>query len=632
MSQAKQAKHQVVECLNHNQPEAALALLQALLVEDPANGDYWDYQLAACAMARRFEEAEAAYLRCEQLGVRYPETLNNAANNAGNWGRADRLLHYADLILQHFPDEQNSGLQFRIKALWMQRRYAESLAACGQLLQSAPEDVTAHQYTIKNQLSLGRPGEALARCNRQLAQLADRPELPIFAVLRIEALIAYGALSDALQQAKVWIARHPDDLDPQIHSALCFFSQFDADLSVQGRRQLAENFARVLQANSKPFTHWANARQPEKPLHIGLLSGDLREHPVGYFVEPVLRQWHQWQHRQHQPITVTVFDTLNQADGLTQKLRPLVSGWHDVTRLTTRQLGEQIRQLGVDILIDLHGHTTGHRLDVMALKPAPVQLTWHGFLGTTGLPTIDYVLADRISVPESAEDEFTEQVWRLPHYYCFAEPDIFLPEAQPPVLRNGFITFGSLSKPNKLNDRVLALWAQLLRDIPKSRLLIKGNGLNVPEFRQQFQRRLLIQGFDLERVTLEGPAPRQQFLATYQNIDIALDTFPYAGATTIMEALWCGVPIISLQGDRMVWRMAESILSQAGFPHWVAPDETQFIELARTLAANPAGLASQRERQRQQLLESSLFDRVRYAEDLAEALRGMWRAYCRNTA
>jgi predicted O-linked N-acetylglucosamine transferase (SPINDLY family) len=268
----------------------------------------------------------------------------------------------------------------------------------------------------------------------------------------------------------------------------------------------------------------------------------------------------------------------------------------------------------------------------MALKPAPVQLTWLGFLGTTGLPTIDYVLADRISVPESAEGEFTEQVWRLPHYYCFDEPDIALPVTPPPVLRNGFITFGSLNKPNKLNDRVLALWAQLLRDIPRSRLLIKGNGLNVPEFRQQFQRRLLIQGFDLERVTLEGPAPRQQFLATFQNIDIALDTFPYAGATTIVEALWCGLPVLSLRGDRMVWRMAESILNQAGFPHWVAPDEAHFIELARTLAADPEYLASQRQQQRQQLLESSLFDRVRYAEDLADALRGMWRAYCRNTA
>jgi predicted O-linked N-acetylglucosamine transferase (SPINDLY family) len=300
-----------------------------------------------------------------------------------------------------------------------------------------------------------------------------------------------------------------------------------------------------------------------------------------------------------------------------------------VTGLTTRQLGEQIRQLGIDILIDLHGHTTGHRLDVMALKPAPVQLTWLGFLGTTGLSTIDYVLADRVSVPESAEGEFTEQVWRLPHYYCFDEPDIALPVAPPPMLRNGFITFGSFNKPNKLNDRVLALWSQLLRDIPGSRLLIKGKGLNVPEFRQQFQRRLLIQGFDLDRVILEGPAPRQQFLATYQHIDIALDTFPYAGATTIVEALWCGVPVLSLKGDRMVWRMAESILSQAGFSQWVAPGEAQFIALARTLAADPAGLASQRQQQRQQLLQSPLFDRVRYAEDLADALRGMWRAYCR---
>lgn len=627
VSQAKPIVGQVVEHLNHHQAQAALELLQALLVEDPDNGDYWDYQLAACAMARHFEVAEAAYLRCEQLGIRYPETLINAANNAGNWGRADRLLHYAGLILQRFPAEQISGLQFRIHALWMQQSYAESLAACEQLLQIAPQNSSAHTFCIKNLLRLGRPGDALVHCNLLLAQGLHASDLPVIAVLRIEALIACGALPDALQQVTAWMAQHPNDSSPKTHSALCFFSQFDADLSVQGRRQLAENFARVLQANSEPFTQWANVPQPEKPLHIGLLSGDLRNHPVAYFIEPVLRQWHQ-----RGPITVTVFDTLNQADGFTQKLRPLVSGWHDVTRLTARQLGEQIRQKGVDILIDLHGHTTGQRLDVMALKPAPVQVTWLGFLGTTGLSTIDYVLADRISVPESAEAEFTEQVWRLPHYYCFAEPDIALLVAPPPALRNGYITFGSLNKPNKLNDRVLALWSRLLRDIPDSRLLIKGVGLNVPEFRQHFQRRLLNQGFDLERVMLEGPAPRHQFLATYQNIDIALDTFPYAGATTTVEALWCGVPVLSLQGDRMVWRMAESILRQAGFPQWVVTDETEFIELARTLAADTASLASQRERQRQQLLQSPLFDRVRYAEDLAEALRGIWRVYCRNPA
>ena len=267
VSQATLILSEVVEHLNHHQAQAALTLLQTLLAEDSDNGNYWDYQLAACAMARRFEDAEAAYLRCEQLGVRHPETLINAANNAGNWGRADLMLHYAYLILQHFPNEQISGLQFRINALWMQRRCAESLVACEQLLQLAPENASALTFCIKNLLGLDRPGDALAHCNRLLAQLADGPERLAVVRLRIEALIAYGALSEALQQAHAWLAQHPNDPNPQMHSALCFFSQFDAGLSVPWGGNL-------------PKTMPVCARPTANPSHTGPIHASPTNHCI----------------------------------------------------------------------------------------------------------------------------------------------------------------------------------------------------------------------------------------------------------------------------------------------------------------------------------------------------------------
>ncbi|MBF0471711.1 MAG: hypothetical protein HQL48_10105, partial [Gammaproteobacteria bacterium] len=455
--------------------------------------------------------------------------------------------------------------------------------------------------------------------------MVDFPDLAQVVVLRIESLTAFGELQAALSLAEQWIEHHPEAFTPEIHSALCFFSQYDPLMGVAVRRQIAERFGQLVVGVCTPYNHWPNSTDPDRPLRIGLLSGDLREHPVGYFVQPLLQQWRQ------RHLSITVYDTLNQADRLTEQLRLLTFDWHIVSALTNAAIAELIRKHEIDILIDLHGHTAGQRLGVMALKPAPIQVTWHGFLGTTGLSAIDYVLADPLSVPEGAEGEFVEKVWRIPHYYCFSEPSVALPISPLPAEMSGFITFGSLNKIDKLNDRVLALWLRLLQRLPNSRLLLRGKGLTVPDYRQQFLRRLLLLGFDLERVTLEAEAPRQQFLTTYQRIDIALDPFPYSGATTTVEALWAGVPVLALKGDRMVWRMGESLLHCVGLSDWLAEDEEGFIHIAVAKASDLNALVELRRNQRQRVLSSPLFDAKTYANEVDQALRGMWRRYCERT-
>lgn len=608
-----------IQALNERQAKQAIPLLSTLLDHFPDNGVYWDHFLAAHAMAGNYEEAESAYQRCEVLNAVFSETLINAAHNAREWGRADRLIEYANKILNKFPEERIRGLEFLTDGLWLSGQHEASFASCQKLLQEKPDHPAALRLYIKNLIQLKRPAEALETCNRILA---ETPDLTQIIVLRIEALIAYGELQKALEVAGDWIRRLPEEREVQITSCYCFYSQFLPELSASDRRQRAEVFSGVLSTLCPTTTCWNCDKDPDRPLRIGFLSGDLRQHPVGYFIRPWLAEW------KESPLSLHVFDTLNQSDELTTAFRSYVDSWHRVDKLSNHQLYALIQAQEIDILFDLHGHTTGQRLGVMAMKPSPVQVSFHGFLGTTGLKAIDYQLADSYCVPEGAEDEFVEKIWRIPFYYCYQGPGFELPNHPPPSLENGYITFGSLNKVDKLNDCVLSLWWRLLLKVPNSRLLIKGKGLDTPDYKHYFERRLLNAGFDINRVIIEKPETHQKFLSCYHNIDIALDPFPYSGATTTVEALWAGVPVLSLKGNRMVWRMSESLLTQVGMSDWLADNEAHFVELGAQKASDLKALAVVRQSQRARILNSSLVDARLYASHLEKALRKMWKIYC----
>ena len=398
-------------------------------------------------------------------------------------------------------------------------------------------------------------------------------------------------------------------------------------MSVIARKQHAQRFGQAIAQRVVPFTAWDNSPDPDRPLKLGLLSGDLKDHPIAYFT----RSW--LEKLDTASLHVTVYDTLDKPDEITRHFQSVVAQWRVVSELSDEQLLELIRADGIDVLVDLHGHTTGQRLLAIAHKPAPVQLTYIGFLGSTGTPGIDYVLADPYCIPMDAqppaEDEFTETVWRLPgSYYCFSAHEKSFDLGPLPALHNGYITFGCLNKPDKINQRVLELWARLLNALPKSRLILRGALFGIPSFREQFKSRMTACGLDDGRVTLLTPAPPGQYLNIYRWIDIALDTFPYAGGTTTAEALWSGVPVLALKGDRMIWRMAHSMLHYAGMDDWVADNADEFVRLGQAKAADLAALVTLREQQRQQILDSPLLDAQACARQFEAAVRGMWQRWC----
>ena len=278
---------------------------------------------------------------------------------------------------------------------------------------------------------------------------------------------------------------------------------------------------------------------------------------------------------------------------------------------------------GIDVLVDLSGHTPGNRLPLFARRAAPVQVTWLGYWASTGVATMDYLLADRTSLPESEQRGYSEKVRYLPDTrLCLippADPGV-PPVSELPALAAGHITFGSFQRLAKLDDAVLRLWARVLRALPDARLRLQSAQLGDNEARELLLHRLAAAGIESPRVSLVGPMARNDYLAVHAEIDIILDTFPHSGATTTCEALWMGVPTLTLAGHTLLARQGASLLTSAGLRAWIASNEDDFVARAIAHAGDVKGLARQRSTLREDLVGTPLFDSVGFASALQTAL------------
>jgi protein O-GlcNAc transferase len=530
----------------------------------------------------RLDEAAACYLALLSGGDRMYSTYNNLGNI---YAHQDKLADALDMLY---------------KALELNTEAAETHCNLG--------------YVFVMQGNLGAAVQSLERA------IALQPNLSMAYLNLSGALCGLGDHEAATHCIRHAMAMHTDN--SEIHGNLLFVSQFLHALPpatlLDEHLQFARRFELPHRAAWSPHS---NIADPAKRLKIGYVSADFRSHAVAAFIEPVLAN--------HNRGRFEIFCYYNHAkhDAVTARLIGLSDHWFSCVGVADDELAERIRSDGIDLLVDLSGHTGGSRLLSFVRKPAPVQLTYLGYPGTTGLSSIDYRITDGYADPVGSEMFYTEKLLRLPDSLCCYRPPEAMPEIAPlPALKNGYLTFGSFNNSSKIDLSAIALWSKILLALPNSRLLM----VTIPEgdrrerIAQQFEQAGVLRS----RIDFYGVLPAREFHALFMQVDLALDPLLVTGGTTTCESLWMGVPVIVLRGERFIHRVGYSFLCSAGLARFAAASIDEYVQIAVNAAADIEGLAQLRLGLRAQLACSALMDQQRFTRNLEQLYRDAWRIWC----
>lgn len=434
------------------------------------------------------------------------------------------------------------------------------------------------------------------------------------------AYVAQGDFERAEHCYRQCLAATPADLRARSNLLMLLNYIPDVDRAMVFREHI--EWGRIAESRTPLLEQPQLSGDPQRCLRVGYLSSDFREHSVASFIEPVLRQHDRGR------FEVCCYSDLPVADETTRRIKASVEAWRDIDKLPDDQVAQLIRKDHIDILIDLAGHTGNNRLGVFAAKPAPTQMTWMGYPNTTGLSAIDYRITDSIADLAGEDGCYSEKLLRLDGCFLCYQPDLNAPEVAPlPALTNGYVTFGSFNNFSKVNPGVLQLWADVLKQVSNSRLLLKCPALTDAGVRNRVSTALQTLGIDPGRVELLGHTrTRQEHLALYGQVDIALDSFPYNGTTTTCEALWMGVPVLSLAGKHHAGRVGATLLNAAGLQDWLAKTPEAFITAAQMRATAWEELDQFRRLIRGKLKDSELCDAEGFVRNLEMAMRRIWNA------
>lgn len=485
-----------------------------------------------------------------------------------------------------------------------------------QVLQLVPRHPVALHYLGMIAHQVGKNEAAIALI-REAISIA--PSSAMFCNLGLVQR-AHGQVDAAIASYRQALALQPNFFEA--HSNLLLALSYRAS----GAEYLAEarHYGRQAQTLARVYDSWPSARTSSTQLRIGFVSGDLKNHPVGFFLEGILA------HFDPARVLLIAYPTQSQEDELTQRMKARFGAWHSLVGLDDCAAARRIHDDGIHVLIDLAGHTADNRLPVFAWKPAPVQVTWLGYWASTGVPGMDYVLADRIVLPHAEARLFSETPWYLPDGRFFFTPPIACFTDSPaalPALRNGFLTFGCFQNLFKITDEVLALWGRIMRALPETRLRVQNKQMHSESTRNDLLRRMAQVGIAPQRVSLVGSVPRGEYLAAHAQVDMILDTFPYTGGTTTCEAMWMGVPTLTMCSPGMLGRQGAGLLASVGLGDWIANDAQEYANVGVHHASNWPKLSDLRQGLRGRLLASPLCDAARFASHLQDAFEQMWKVH-----
>jgi predicted O-linked N-acetylglucosamine transferase (SPINDLY family) len=596
--------------------DMAVESIQRAIAICSTNAFYYSDLGKALEDIGRLDEAIAA---CRQA-IRLKPELANAHYNMGvalqGNGQLDEAIVAYRQAIRLKPDYPGAHCNLG-NALKDIGQLDEAIASYRQAIRFKPDYAGAHSNLGNALKDKGQPDQAIASHRQAIRIEPDYAEAHSNWGL---ALADVGQLDEAITACRQAVRLKPDDA--RMHGNLVFTLQYHPGYDgktvheelLRWNRQHAEPLRKFIQ----PHT---NNRDPDRRLRIGYVSPDFREHVVGQNLLPLLRE------HDHRQVEIFCYANVLRPDTRTDELRRHADVWRSIVRLSDSQAVDLIRQDRIDILVDLTLHMGNSRLVIFAYKPAPVQVTYLGYCGSTGMEAMDYRLSDPYLDPSDSDlSVYSERTIRLPEtYWCYGVAGPTPDPSPPPAATAGYVTFGSLNNFAKVSLPVLDLWAEIMRGLPRSRLIVHSHpGAHLDAVRERFAGK----GISTDRLEFPIRQAWPEYVRTYGRIDIALDPFPWGGGITTCDALWMGVPVVSLVGRTAVGRGGASILSNVGVPELIARTPEQYVQIATDLAKDLPRLAELRRTLRGRMQASPLMDAPRFARNVEAAYRQMWRNWC----
>ena len=564
----------LLKFLQNGRLREAETLATSISEEFPNHNFSWKALAAVFSATGRVDQAVRANQVAVELSPQDAEAHNNLGTALNELQRLEQAeaSHRQAISLKPDYDAAHNNLGLVLKELG---RIDEAQACFESALKLNPDGVAAHH-------NLGNTLKLLGRLNDAEASFRKAISMKSFSL---------GVYSDLL--------------------FLNASMRFDES---KNRRDLQAFSDLVDSQISTPYSNWSKHISSNK-LRVGFVSGDFKPHPVAIFLEGLLFQL------QSSSIETYAYPTNDFEGDVTNRLKTLFNSWTPISRKTDKEAAQAIHNDGIDILIDLSGHTGGNRLAIFGWRPAPIQITWLGYFASTGMPQIDYILGDPFVTPQSEAHHFTEEIWQLPEsYLCFTPPDQDLAIGSLPALKNGFLTFGCFNNLSRMTDEVVSVRAEILRNVPNSKLFLKDKQLDHQSVRDQVLSRFAAHGISSARLLLEGRSTREEYLKCYHRVDIALSPFPYGGGTTSVEGLWMGVPVVTRKGSYFLSHLGESIAHNSKLSDWIAHDNEDYVEKAMRFSSDLNSLGELRHGLREKLLKTPLYDLPRFARHFEEAL------------
>lgn len=600
--------------------KVAIEWLHRAIAARPDRAGY-QYTLG-CALQDEgdLEQAVSAYRRALELNPAHAKAANNLGCLLEYRGDIDAALRYYHAALEAEPGLAQA--LYNVGNVLKERgNLVEAAARFQEALARQPDNAEWHRNLGSVLHRQGKIEEAVVafRAATNLDPASHEAYLDLG-----NALTDKGRHEEAQQCYRQAIRLKPDYGDAHSNLLLTLNYTHGNDPETLFGEHLAWARHNAEQFGANIASH-LNDRSLGRRLRVGYISPDFRRHSISFFIEPILAA----HDRTH--FEIFCYSDLTKGDDVTGRLRDLSDTWRSIAGMTDEQAAELIRQDRIDILVDLAGHTGHNRMLLFARKPAPVQVSYLGYPNTTGLHTMDYRLTDAYADPEGLTERYhTEELVRLPRgFLCYLPPGDS-PEVAPlPCLSTGHITFGSFNNFVKLRGEMVRLWADLLDALPDAHLVLKGNGYADPATQKEIREKFSSHGVSGERLAIHGPTKSlADHLGFYSQVDIGLDVYPYNGATTTCEALWMGVPVVTLAGRTHVSRVGASILNQVGLAHCVTGSAGEYVAAALKLARDREGLERLRRNLRQRLWGSPLCDAQGFTRGLESVYRQRWRRWC----